>query len=163
MSPPHARSTESEFADLLSTRRLVIVPGFLSTENYQTALTAMDIVCTPYPRFMGLSASLLEAVSAGRPVLANDSGWMRAMVHQFGLGWTCDVLNGPELSSAIRTAFDTCSGFVETPAIDQLMRFNSPANYAMNWAQGLSGGREIPAQMPWSEVAAVSGWHRVQG
>ncbi len=135
--PTHVRLIDDHFADLLHSERLILLNRFLTTDEYAAALTALDVVATPYPAFNGVSSTLLEAVSAGRPVLAHDTGWMQVMVSRFGLGWTCDVLSPESLKRSVGHAFEHASQHRETDAIRRLLAFHEPENFAAAWTNGL--------------------------
>jgi glycosyltransferase involved in cell wall biosynthesis len=157
LHPSHRRQIDQAFGDLLTQEKLIFLPGFLTPATYQTALTAMDVICTPYPQFAGLSATLLEAVAASRPVLANASGWMREMVRRFSLGWTCDVLDHAAFTSAVRHALDHRDEVVANEATRRLLAFHSPANFGRTWVEGIRNARgqfdATPLRWSWVEAA----------
>jgi glycosyltransferase involved in cell wall biosynthesis len=145
----HVETITNKYSDLVNKDKLILVNRFLDEAAFRTALTAMDVVCTPCPNFAGLSEMVLQAVAAGRPVLANDYGWSRAMIKRFGLGWTCDV-NAPEpFAAALRVALDECADYEESEAVSRLLAFHAPANYAESW---LGGIREMMGQPPTSSL-----------
>ena len=65
----HARMIETACADLVAQGRVIVLRGFQSPETFRTVFSALDVVCTPYPGFSGVSATLLDGVAAGRPIL----------------------------------------------------------------------------------------------
>jgi glycosyltransferase involved in cell wall biosynthesis len=148
---------ERDHSDLLNEGRLILLNRFVDQATYQDVITALDVVCTPYPRFNGLSSTLLEGVAAGRPILANAQGWSDAVVKRFGLGWTCDVLNHDAFTRAIRTAFDRCDEYTVTPAIERLLAFHAPENFGKIWVAGIRAARGLPSEQPlfwnWVEEA----------
>jgi len=138
MNQTHVRLIEQQHGDLVKQGRLIVLNAFLDQPTFQAALRALDVVCTPYPRFAGLSSTLLEGVAAGRPILANDFGWSRAIVRRFSLGWTCDVLDHERFSSAIRLALDRSGEYVESEATRRLLRFHTPENFGASWVDSIS-------------------------
>ena len=150
----HVRTIRESNQDLVDDGRLILIKGFVSPETYQTVMTALDVVCTPYPGFGGLSSTLLEGVAAGRPILANGYGWSQAIIHRFGLGSTCDVLDHSAFTRAIRAALDKCDQYEETEAIRRLLTFHLPENYAESWVEGIKAIRGLDGQTahPWSWV-----------
>jgi glycosyltransferase involved in cell wall biosynthesis len=154
MNDTHRRTISESFSDLVRQGKLIVLDGFLSTESYQTALSALDVVCTPYPGFAGLSSTLLEGVAAGRPVLANRSGWMHALVERFRVGWTCDVTEHSAFAASIRTALDEASDYCETEMVRRLLAFHDIRNFAALWGQGISEwlGRPVPRALDWAWV-----------
>jgi glycosyltransferase involved in cell wall biosynthesis len=151
----HLRKIEASFSDLLKDGRLIMLQGFLDPDVYQTVLSALDVVCTPYPRFAGLSATLLEGVAAGRPVLANAFGWSQAVIERFKLGWTCDVLDHAAFTRTVRQALDRAVEYQESEATKRLLAFHAPSNFAESWVQGIRErlGRSNAAVCPWEWVA----------
>ena len=145
ISDSHLRTIRESYQDLIDEGRLVLMQGFVSPETYQTVLTALDVVCTPYPGFGGLSSTLLEGVAAGRPILANAYGWSQAIIRRFGVGSTCDVLNHPAFTTAIRSALDRCDQHEETEPIKRLLTFHLPENYAQSWLAGIRAMRGLDA------------------
>ncbi len=137
MNNTHQRTIEEGYGDLLREGRLVLRKGFLEPDVFQTVLTALDVVCTPYPRFEGLSSTLLEGVAAGRPVLTDAFGWSETMVRRFGLGASCDVLNHAAFTRAIRTALEQSGEYRESEAVRRLLAFHTPENFALGWIQGI--------------------------
>jgi glycosyltransferase involved in cell wall biosynthesis len=151
----HLEILDRDFGDLTAQNRIVVFDRFLEMEEYSAAFTALDVVCIPYPGFDGLSSVLLEAVSAGRPVLATDRGWSRALVRRFQLGWTCDVLDPVALTAAVRTAFETCESYLPSESTARLLTFHSPENFAESWLEGIRETMRLgpsPTFRPWSWV-----------
>ena len=150
----HAETIRTDFGDLVTDGRLVVINRFLTHSEYQTALMALDVVCTPYPGFEGLSSTLLEAVAAGRPVLANDAGWTRSVVRRFALGWLCDVTNVDAFAGALRRALDGAATFRADAATQRLLEFHAPENFALHWTQGLGTllGRSPATPRSWEWV-----------
>jgi glycosyltransferase involved in cell wall biosynthesis len=133
----HRRRIDGEFRDLVDSGRLLLVDRFLDADSNQTALSAMDVVCTPYPRFAALSGVLLEGLAAGRPILTNRLGWCRRIVEQFDAGWTCDVLDPEDFTRGIRTAFERCASHRASEATARLLAFHEPQNFAAGFLQRL--------------------------
>jgi len=154
MHPSHQRIIFEKHKDLIDAGRLVIRNEFLEPDVFHAAVSALDVVCTPYPKFAGLSATLLEGVAAGRPILANAFGWSRAIVRRFKLGWTCDVLNPREFTETIKNALDQSAGYAETTAVERLMRFHSPENFGATWVAEICqrlGRAATPIAWEWVE------------
>lgn len=149
MNNTHRATIDQHFADLLRDGRLILLSGFLDAHTYQAAISALDVVCTPYPGFSGLSSTLLEGVAAGRPVLANASGWSQAMVRRFRLGWTTDVLNHQAFTAAIRKGLAQFEDYRETEAIRRLLLFHTPENFSRTWTQGIKTLRGITDEGPY--------------
>ena len=155
MTPRHQRRIEVEFSDLVRSKRLLLMDEFLDTEKYRAVLAAMDVICIPYPGFVGVSNVLLEAVAEGRPVLTHDLGWPRALVKRFELGWLCDVLNAEAFKKTMRLALDASDSYTQSEATSRLLAFHAPRNFAESLLHGLKeiiGVPTSPAFKPWSWV-----------
>jgi glycosyltransferase involved in cell wall biosynthesis len=116
-------------------------------------LTALDVVCTPYPAFGGLSSTLLEGVAAGRPILANAYGWSQAIIKRFQLGWTCDVYDHDRFVEAIRTGLDRSTSYRESEATMRLLAFHAPPNFGNVWVQRI---REHDSSQAASDIRSWS-------
>jgi glycosyltransferase involved in cell wall biosynthesis len=156
MSDTQSHMIRQEHPDLLASGRLILKTGFLDQRTFQAAISALDVVCTPYPGFGGLSSTLLEAIGAGRPVLANSYGWCKAIVERFSIGWTCDVLDHEVFTRTIRTALSHFGDYKETEAIRRLRMFHSPDNYVSTWLHGIrqASGLDGPQPRTWEWVEA---------
>ena len=151
--PSQMQIIESSFRDLVERGQLILKAGFLDSTTFQRVLTALDVVCTPYPAFGGLSSTLLEGVAAGRPVLANAYGWSQAIIKRFQLGWTCDVHDHDGFVGAIRTALDNSAAYRESEATMRLLAFHAPPNFGNVWVQRI---REHHSSNPASDSRSWS-------
>ncbi len=140
----HWNAINGAFGDLVRSGRLQLLRRFLTQQEFQAALSALDVVCTPYPGFAGLSSTLLEGVAAGRPVLAHDYGWSAAAVRRFGLGWTCNVLDAGDFARALRRALDESDAYRPPEAVDRLLAFHSPENFVAHWTAGVLDAAQCP-------------------
>jgi glycosyltransferase involved in cell wall biosynthesis len=144
MDPWFSRSVEDEYADLIRQDRLIRIDRYLDAETFDLVPCALDVACTTYPKFGQLSSVMLHGLAAGRPVLANDFGWMRVMVRRFGCGWACDVLDPSAFAATIRTALDGASAYHESEATRRLLQFHAPANFAGSWLAGIREAQGLP-------------------
>ncbi len=165
MHPDRADAIARDYRDLVEQGRLVLLTRFLEQGAFEAAIAAMDVVCTPYPGFAGLSATLLEGAAAGRPILANHFGWCRAIVRRFQLGWTCDVLNHSEFTGAIRQSLDRSADYVASEATGRLLQFHTPENFGATWVESIGPGAAEPNARPlkweWVEEAVPADRRRL--
>jgi len=137
-----------------SRRQIITLDRYATDEELQLGLSACDLVATPYPRHIGSASIVIRAAAAGRPVIAGDFGWMRAVVPRFQLGWTCDVSDLALFARSIRLALDASSNFAPSDVAQRFARFHSPANFAAAWTSRLRERLSLP-QLPhdsWSEL-----------
>ena len=119
----------SEYGDLLKSERLLLIDRFLTDQELNQGYSAFDLVCTTYRDFPGAASLMLKGIAAGRPVLADDFGWCRALIRRFGVGWTTDVSDTYGFAQTLRKALDASTRYTETEAIKRLLRFHDPTNF----------------------------------
>jgi len=101
-----------------------LIDRFLSDEEYYLELEQADIVLLPYGKdkyYADTSGLFIEALAAGKPVVATDGTWMSAQLAKYGAGITfrdCDV---DDLARAILEAR------VNYPALAQQAMARQPA------------------------------------
>jgi len=127
-SPGIRELIAGEFADMVSSGRIVAMTRYLTDEELSATLAACDVVCTCHPAHVGLSNICLRAAAAGRPVLSGDYGWFDRVVGGFGLGWTCRVTDERAFSAAIARALDSAGSFEVGDRAQALLAFHSQAN-----------------------------------
>lgn len=139
---------------LLRTGQIVLLDDWLSGTDFENAICAADWIVAPYPRHMGSSSIVLRAAAAGRKVIGSDFGWVSKTITRFSLGHTCHVQDEEEFASVLRTALDTSGDLAVTPAITQLMKFNSPENFQKAWALSASQDVGVPVAdfLSWQDV-----------
>ena len=141
---PFAELIEAEYRDLLGRRQLLLMNHYIDLETSDLAHGALDVVCTPYPRFGQLSSAMLHGIAAGKPVLANDFGWMSAMIRRFGFGWACDIHDPAAFASTIGQALDQAQVYRESEATRRLLEFHLPSNFAEKWLEGVRDAMGLP-------------------
>lgn len=104
---------DREYGDLIASGRVVLIDRYLRDEELHDAYCAADVVAVPYYPMDDLSANLLAAIAAERPVLANDFGYAGTAIRRFALGWACDILNPEMFAKTLR-----------------LLEYHDPQNYA---------------------------------
>jgi glycosyltransferase involved in cell wall biosynthesis len=144
LDPGFAKLVDCQYADLVRSEQLILFNRFLDPSTFQTILSALDVVTTPFPWHWNRSLTLLHGIAAGRPVLSSNVGWMRTMVERFGFGWTCDVLDPTVLAVALRNALDSAGDYCESEAVRRLLQFYSPENLVVHWLAGIRETMALP-------------------
>jgi glycosyltransferase involved in cell wall biosynthesis len=165
LAPSHRLVIAERYTDLIADQRLIILDRFLDRAAFQAALTAVDAICIPYPRFGHLSGMLLHAVAAGRPILANAYGWQKVMVELFGLGWTCNVLDHDVLARTVEMVLEEAPSYQQSPAAQRLRDYHLPENFAAAWLEGLRADLTLPpdpARRAWDWVIAALDIQHIQ-
>jgi glycosyltransferase involved in cell wall biosynthesis len=150
---------QNEYAELAKAGRIVSIDRYLSVEELQQALAAMDLVCTPYMHQIAIASITLRAVAANRPVLAADDGWCGRMVPAFGMGWTSNPRDSQRFADAIRTSLEAAPGWQRGEACNKLLEFHKPANFAAIFTERLRerlGRPPMRTTISWEEVQAAA-------
>jgi glycosyltransferase involved in cell wall biosynthesis len=159
----------SQIAQLHRDGRLFLFDQHVNHEQIHLGLSAMDVVCTPYPRHIGSASIVIRAAAAGRPVLSSGFGWMGYVVPRFGLGSVCDVADPDAFARALTAALDGSAGYRPGPGAERFVAFHSPANFAAAWTErirrrlGLPPGHINRRQWDWVLEAADSTPPRLRG
>lgn len=159
-SPDVRRLVDTDYADLARSGRICVLDRYLSNDELDAAVIALDVMCTPYPRHIGSASIIIRAAAAGRPVVANSFGWMGFIVNRFQLGRTCNVLDANELTAAIESALAEAAGYRPSEAARRLVAYHTPDNFRACWTArirqrlGLAG---IPELRSWEWVLGSGG------
>jgi glycosyltransferase involved in cell wall biosynthesis len=156
LSPEHARLVREEYDDLVRNGTLVVLDRFLGEDELAYACAALDVHCSVYTSFSGLSSVTLKSIAAGVPLVVSDHpGWSRATVRRFGLGTVTDPNHVEGFARALHEALEASAGYAETDAIGRLLRFHSIANFTegvVERARALLGKPPAAPVVPWSWV-----------
>lgn len=128
----------TEFSELTRSGRLVAVDRYLSEIDLMNALSAMDLVCTPYIDHLGSSGIVLRAAQAGRPVLTPNQGWFASIVPRFSLGHAADILEVDGLAKALEKTIPDAAGYQRSAACERLLEYSASSNFARLWARRLN-------------------------
>ncbi len=74
---------------------------FISDELIQPLIAVADVVTVLYHQHIGMSAVLVRAAAANRPVLAADYGLIGQLVKTRQLGWAVDAANSGAIADAL--------------------------------------------------------------
>ena len=135
---------DQEFGDLVAAGRIVIIDRHLNLDEVMQAVMASDVVCIPNRHRMASSSFVIRAAAARRPVLADDFGWSRWTVRQFGLGWCVDVANVSAYAMALELAIEQAATKVSTPAAERFARFHLADNFKAHWTARLRERLGLP-------------------
>lgn len=154
-SMQHLLTSNDQYRRLVQTDRILTVNRFVTDEEFQMGLAAMDVVCTPYPDHIGSASIVTRAAAAGRYVLGSNWGWIGYMVPRFDLGTTIDVRDVEAFAAAIPQALAAAPSYRVSERGRQFLRFHSPENYRATWTAHLRrhiGAPQHPRLLHWSTV-----------
>jgi glycosyltransferase involved in cell wall biosynthesis len=153
---PHvADMLRGEHSSLVRAERIVSIDRFVSQSDFETAVQAADLICTPYPDHVGSASIVIRGAAAGKLVLGSDYGWIGATIKQFGLGRTCRVTDGSEFTRAIENAIERAPNFSSGEAGRRFVTFHSPENFVACWTSYIRsrlGKPEAPGRLTWKWV-----------
>jgi glycosyltransferase involved in cell wall biosynthesis len=128
--PQYKKLIEEEFKDLLVDKRLILIDRYLEFNELNLGFCALDAVSLLYYQRSNLSANLLKAISAKRPVIVNDFGYTGMMVKRFDVGWSCDVLDHNALVATLRKSLEKFDSYRVNERTSRLIQYHHPDNYA---------------------------------
>lgn len=154
LAVPAARS-------LIETGAIRLIDRYLPLDELHQLLASMDVVALLYTGHCGIASIALRSAQLGRPVLANDEGWLGEMVPQLGLGQTVklsDTTNSADLlPQAIADALDHATHWSPTHRLEKFMAFNAATNFQTTLTDRLReslGLEPSPERVSWDQV-----WH----
>ncbi|MBB4659481.1 glycosyltransferase [Parvularcula dongshanensis] len=150
--PEHKNFLKSDPRVAAARDRIVLIDRFLDADEMAAALSACSVLAPIYRQSQNLSANLLKAVRADKPVIASASGFGGYMVDEFGIGVGLP-LDAPEgAPAAFRAARDLSGRYVPGVRTQSLKRFLEPDNFAAT----LFDDRN-ETLVPWAEVSMLGG------
>ena len=156
LAPDYAKLVRETHADLVRSGRLVLLDRYLAPEELDHAFAALDLHCSVYNDFSGLSSLTLKSIAAGVPVIVADRpGWARAAVKRFAVGRAADAANAEGYARTMREALAADPADFMSDAVLRLLRFHSVANFTegvLERASALAGKPPAAPVVPWSWV-----------
>lgn len=127
--------------------RIVSLARYISDEELCLGVSAMDVVCTPYPPDAGHSGSssiVIHAAGQERPSLGSDCGWVGDTIRRFGLGAVCDVMNPTTFAAAIRASLESAAEFRLPEGGKRFVEFHRPENFTGCFTKRLRERLNLP-------------------
>lgn len=133
---------------------IITLDRYLSNEEMDAALQALDLVCTPYPRHIGSASFVIRAAAVGRPVLGSNFGWLGYVIPQFGLGACCPVEDTLAFAAELDKARLTATSYAPGERAKQFREFHTVQNFEAAWSARLKQRLGLPpAQLPrWEDL-----------
>ena len=145
----------NEYRHLMDDGRLIVLDRYLSKEDFYACFAAGDLIATPYRPQPHPSHIVLHAATAGKMVLAANSGWCAYMVPKFSLGRLCNPQDPEILAEALDLALHEAEAYELSAAAKRLVEFHRSENFVLQWR------RELSRMMGKSEDALPRDWNWV--
>jgi glycosyltransferase involved in cell wall biosynthesis len=100
-SQPLIRHQVSRLSDGLPIQ-MIIHDQFVTDSQIQPYFQLADVILAPYQRHVGMSAILVRAATAQKPVLSCNYGLMGELTHRHRLGLAVDAAQPEQLANGIR-------------------------------------------------------------
>ena len=155
LSPEIRQMVTNEYQHLVSDGRLVVLDQYLSKEDFYACFAAGDLIAAPYRPQPHPSHIALHAATAGKMVLAANSGWLAYMVPKFSLGRLCDPQDPEEFAEALNLALHETKAYELSAAAKRLVEFHRSENFVLEWRRELSrimGKSEGASRRDWKWV-----------
>jgi glycosyltransferase involved in cell wall biosynthesis len=130
-------------AHLVREGRIIGIDRYVTNAEFSDAVSALDVVCTPYPQHVGSASIVIRAAAAERPVVSSTFGWVGTVVPRLGLGWSCDVSDVAALASTITTALERSARFRLSEAARRFVQYHSVENFQAAWTVRLRDRLEL--------------------
>lgn len=94
---------EARIAELTRTKGIQVITEdtFVADEAIHPYFQISDVVLVPYQRHIGMSAILVRAAAAQKPVLASDFGLVGELTRHYQLGLAVDSTNPEEIAKGM--------------------------------------------------------------
>ncbi|WP_228060536.1 MULTISPECIES: glycosyltransferase [unclassified Coleofasciculus] len=129
-SEPLIKTRITELAEALPIQ-IISHDQFVPDQEIQPYFQVTDVILAPYIHHIGMSAILVRAAAAQKPVLASNYGLMGQMVKQHKLGITVDSSVPSEIAKGL-TQFlvSPSTEFCDFSSMKSFAKQNSAENYA---------------------------------
>ncbi len=131
--------------DQVNSSQIISIDRYLSEQELALCISALDVVVTPYPAFVGSASIVTRAATAGKVVVGSDFGWMRSIIERFGLGICCDTRSQASLSAAMAQALERAESFVPKSSARWFADYSAPANSYAHWTDLIRRKLGLPA------------------
>jgi len=111
---------------------------YLTKKDFYACFAAGDLIAAPYRPQPKPSHIALHAATAGKMVLAANSGWLAYMVPKFSLGRLCDPQDPEILAEALDLALHEAEAYELSAAAKRLVEFHRSENFVLQWRRELS-------------------------
>lgn len=117
------------YSDLVASKRVINLDKHLSTEEFDAACNASNLICTPYPAHKYSASIVLRAAAADVPVLGNAVGWMDETIREHQLGTTCNTNDPACFATQLVESIEASESYQPSEKARQLAEYHSVTNF----------------------------------
>ncbi|MDZ8187292.1 MAG: glycosyltransferase [Nostoc sp. ChiSLP02] len=111
---------------------------FITDEEIQPYFQISDVILAPYQRHIGMSAILVRAAAAQKPVLCSDFGLMGEIARCYGLGLVVDSTKPSEIAKGlVRFLTESPENLCNSEKMQQFYQQNLASKFAQTVFQHL--------------------------
>jgi glycosyltransferase involved in cell wall biosynthesis len=136
-SDPLLQTRKAELSEALPIQ-VISHDTFVPDREIQPYFQVSDVILAPYQRHIGMSAILVRAAAATKPVLSSNYGLMGEMVKRHKLGITVDSSVPSEIAKGLaQFLLGSPTEFCEFSSMKSFAEQNSAENFASTIFQNL--------------------------
>jgi glycosyltransferase involved in cell wall biosynthesis len=133
---------ETDLAKIPDSVQIIRVHRFITDEEIQPYFQIADVILAPYQRHIGMSAILVRAATAQKPVLSSDFGLMGEITRRYQLGLTVDSTIPAQIAEGIcRFLQASPEALCNSNKMKQFARINQAEKFAEKIFNCLTGDR----------------------
>ncbi|HEY9298348.1 MAG TPA: glycosyltransferase [Phormidium sp.] len=103
IEPSYKQSIQLLAADLIQTKsaQIIVHDTLIADRNIQSYFQLANVILAPYQRHVGMSAILVRATAAQKPLLSSNHGLMGEIVRRYNLGLAVDSTSPSEIAAGL--------------------------------------------------------------
>lgn len=113
--------------------RIISIDRYLDNDELLFATSAIDLMVTPYPDFVGSVSIVARAAMAQRMSLGADTGWMGYVIPAFELGRVCDLHDQESLTRLLPSCLAASTHWQPGPSAQAFLDFMAGDNVRAHW------------------------------
>jgi glycosyltransferase involved in cell wall biosynthesis len=122
---------------------------FIPDTAIQPYFHLADVILAPYQRHIGMSAILVRAAAAEKPVIASDFGLMGEVTRRYGLGLAIEASHPAQIAAGMqRCLWEGADQVGDRLGMRAFAAQNTAKRFASQIFQCLQAPPDLPAQLP---------------
>ncbi len=139
--------------------RILSIDRYLDNDELLHATSAIDLMVTPYPDFVGAVSIVARAAMAQRMSLGANTGWMGYVIPAFDLGRVCDPYDHQALTHLLPSCLAASVDWQPGSSAQAFLDFMAEDNVQAHWTALIRARLGAPLSEPprqWPESVAGS-------